>query len=91
MEGTEVKQTRGQKIVRQDFNPGQSVEVSDIKDMGAKMIDYLDRLNPDGVEDPAEFGRLKAMFTTNVEIAAMLGVKAVTCKGFLSASKGKKT
>lgn len=91
MEKEEVRQTRGQKIVRQDFNPGQSIEVSDIKDLAAKMIDYLDRLNPDGVEDPAEFGRLKALAITNLEVAAMWAVKAVTCKGFPSASKGRKT
>lgn len=75
MENTE--QTLGQYRVGVSFNPGGHETVNEIKRKAAEFIDYLEDFKKTKVIS-AEEGRLISLAQTNIEDAAMWGVKAVT-------------
>ena len=68
--------TLGQKRVKAEFNPAKDDMVSQIKDKAAELIDLLESQR--GVrQDSHEMQRLISIAQTEVETAAMYGVKAV--------------
>lgn len=66
--------TLGEYRVGIDFNPSKNPTVDGIKRRAADLIDYINNI-PAGFD---EVKRLKALAFTNVEDAAMWGVKAAT-------------
>ena len=66
--------TRGEELVRVDFNASNSTDVDEIKVLAARLIDRIDEL--DG--NRPEAGRHKALAITAIEEGAMWGVKAAT-------------
>ena len=66
--------TKGERLVRVDFNVSGSSEVDQIKTEAARLIDRIEALPaPDG-----DTGRHKALAITAIEEGAMWGVKAAT-------------
>jgi hypothetical protein len=70
--------TKGEEIVRVNFNSEALDTVTQIKSLSAKLIDLIEKL--DSNTNPAECLRLKTQATLNVEIASMFAVKAATIK-----------
>jgi predicted glycoside hydrolase/deacetylase ChbG (UPF0249 family) len=66
-----TERTKGEKIVRTEFNPSNNSDVDKFKQDMARLIDFIDSHN---AKDP----RLAAMTITKLEEAAMLGVKLLT-------------
>lgn len=74
-----TEKTKGERIVRTDFNASRDSTVDSLKCDAAALIDEVDQLpvvkSPEG---SAEQARLKALAITHLEIAAMFAVKAAT-------------
>ena len=70
--------TRGERRVGIDFNPGRNDLVNQIKRRAADLIDLVLSIENTEFEDPGEVARLKALAATDIEAAAMWGVKAAT-------------
>lgn len=70
---TDREQTKGERMVRLDFNPSQEGVVYDIKRHTAALIDLVEQLRG---RDP----RLVSLAQTAYEEAAMWGVKAATAE-----------
>ncbi len=68
----------GQKAVGLTFNPGGLVEVNQIKEECAKIIDTLHDLR--SKTESQEQKRMYSTAITNLQTAQMWGVKAVTWK-----------
>ena len=68
--------TKGERLVRVDFNASGNSDVDEIKTLAARLIDRIDLL--DGA--PEDAGRHKALAITAVEQASMWAVKAATAK-----------
>jgi hypothetical protein len=66
--------TLGEYRVGISFNPGKNPMVDNIKRAAADLIDLIDVIETDN----SEVKRLKALAMTQIEEAAMWGVKAVT-------------
>lgn len=64
------KTTEGEHLVGKSFNPGGSPDVDNIKRMAAELIDYIRFAG----KDP----RCTQIAITEIEAAAMWGVKSVT-------------
>lgn len=74
----EVKEVSiGEFRVRTEFNPSKDDTVSAIKQKAAELINLISQI-PDGSDHCASIGRLKSLAMTEVESAAMWGVKAAT-------------
>lgn len=74
--------TKGEFRVGIDFNPSGDDMVGQIKRKAADLIDLIDSIPSDnGTVVGNERGRLKALAQTDIEIAAMHGVKAATKRG----------
>ena len=71
--------TQGEYRVGIDFNPSGDDLVGQIKRQAADLIDLINRI-PDGGAHSGERRRLKALAMTEIESAAMWGVKAATKK-----------
>lgn len=69
--------THGEYLVGIDFNPSGDDAVGQIKRKAADLIDLINSIGIDGV---GERGRLKSLAITQIETAAMFGVKAATKK-----------
>lgn len=84
MQAAEVEQhgdralTKGEYRVGISFNPGGHEEVNEIKRRAADLIDYIEGI--DATNNP-EVARLKALAQSDIETAAMHGVKAATKPG----------
>lgn len=71
--------TKGEYRVGIDFNPSGDDMVGQIKRAAADLIDLIDSVPSDCITGVgSEKGRLKALAQTNIETAAMYGVKAAT-------------
>lgn len=68
------KKTKGEELVRVDFNPSKSDKVTDLKQKFASLINEVDSLSN---KDTA---RHVSLAITNLETAAMFAVKAITYK-----------
>ena len=68
--------TKGERLVRVDFNVSGNCDVDEIKTLAARLIDRIDIL--DGAPEDAE--RHKALAITAVEQASMWAVKAAMAK-----------
>ena len=66
--------TKGERLVRVDFNVSGISDVDEIKTLVARLIDRIEIL--DGA--PEDAGRHKALAITSVEQASMWAVKAAT-------------
>jgi len=78
--------TKGEYRVGISFNPSGDNMVGQIKAKVAELIDLIDTIPLKGGSTSAQFNeinRLKALAQTNIEDAAMWGVKAAT-KGPMS-------
>lgn len=76
-----MSRTKGEQIVRTDFNATGSSSIDNLKTGTANLIDAVDILPiPRGAEPSAEQARLKALAITHFEIAAMFAVKAATVR-----------
>lgn len=67
-------QTLGQKRVKAEFNPAKDGAVDQIKNKAAELIDLLESVRGD---KSSEGQRLISIAQTEIETAAMYGVKAV--------------
>lgn len=67
--------TLGQKRVKAEFNPEKDNTVDQIKNKAAELIDLLETLRE--TTATGERHRIISLAQTNVETAAMYGVKAV--------------
>lgn len=67
--------SKGEYRVGINFNPGGHAMVDEIKRRAADLIDLIEAIDP-GVG--GEVARLKALAQTDIETAAMHGVKAAT-------------
>ena len=70
IEGLKYETTEGEHLVGISFNPGGHEQVNHIKRTVADLIDYVRRNGKDG--------RCTSICITNLEDAAMWGVKSVT-------------
>ena len=71
--------TKGEYRVGISFNPSGDDMVGQIKRKAADLIDLIETITTDGETDQyIEVCRLKALAQTNIETAAMYGVKAAT-------------
>lgn len=75
-----MSQTKGQYRVGSKFNPSGYTLVNDIKTRAAALIDLIESIPSDGAggAPEGEVARLKALAQTDIETAAMHGVKAAT-------------
>lgn len=79
-----MEKTLGEKRVRVDFNPSKEGIVDQIKQKSAELINLIDSIPVPEVGPLEEIGikgeiiRLKALAMTDIENAAMWGVKAAT-------------
>lgn len=74
-------QTKGEYRVGINFNPSNDDLVGQIKRKAADLIDLIDTIaipSGDDFDHATEVMRAKAMAQTNIEDAAMWGVKAAT-------------
>jgi hypothetical protein len=63
--------TKGDTLVRRNFNPNANVQVEEVKSKVAALIDYVE-------ENKSKDPRLAALAITSLEEAAMWAVKLVT-------------
>lgn len=73
---TPPKKTKGEYRVGIDFNPGGNPQVNSIKRKSADLIDELEAIALESAN--GEVKRLVALAQTDIESAAMWGVKAAT-------------
>jgi len=73
-----TEQTKGEQMVRVDFNPSQEGAVFDIKRHTAAIIDLVEKIKQ--LNPSKENLRLCSLAQTAYEEAAMWAVKAATCK-----------
>ena len=66
---TDISET-SLKLVRADFNPSEREDVSNLKILGAALLDAVDRYGNDG--------RASAIAKTHIETAVMYAVKSAT-------------
>jgi len=69
-----MSQTLGQKRVKAEFNPAKNGTVDQIKNKAAELIDLIETLRTEDAS--GELHRVIALAQTEVETAAMYGVKA---------------
>lgn len=69
-----MEQTLGQKRVKAEFNPAKNGTVDQIKNKAAELIDILDSMRES--ESSGEKQRIISIAQTQIETAAMYGVKA---------------
>lgn len=69
-----MSQTLGQKRVKAEFNPAKNDLVDQIKNKSAELIDLIEQMRIDS--KTGEKQRLIALAQTEIEIGAMLAVKA---------------
>lgn len=71
--------TKGEKMVRIDFNVSGSGHVTEIKRKVAELINYIEDMQIDA-EDSAEVGRAKSLAQTHLQQASWAAVFAATSK-----------
>ena len=69
-----MEQTLGQKRVKAEFNPDKNETVDQIKNKAAELIDLFEQNRTEGCT--AEKHRLISKAQTDIETAAMYGVKS---------------
>lgn len=74
-----TEQTKGEKMVRMDFNPSQEGVVYDVKRHTAAIIDLVEKIRMNNIHNQ-EAQRLCSLAQTAYEEAAMWAVKASTAK-----------
>jgi hypothetical protein len=71
-----MEQTLGQKRVKAEFNPAKNAHVDIIKNKCAELIDILEEMRNLPLTGTGEKQRLISLAQTDIEKAAMWGVKA---------------
>ena len=68
--------TFGQKACGVTFNPSRSVDVDDVKEKCANLVDYLNNLRSESIQ--GEKKRMLSLAITDMQTAQMWAVKAIT-------------